>query len=96
MRNSRPEVGYSASWGMPSHQWSGEELHEPHATDSTLKSALCVGFLIVCQMKIHIIFVLNFRISYLKNFLPSPIYGSSLPHPWIFHFERSHIQEVCT
>ena len=46
----------------------GGELHELRATDSTSKSALCGFFLFVCQIKINIIFVLNFRISYLIFF----------------------------
>ena len=82
-------------WNMPSHPWTGGELHESRATDSTSKSELWVCFLFVCQMKIHIISVLNFRISYLTP-------PSSFPHPWIgpiilvdFSFwDKSQDQEV--
>ena len=36
------------------------------------------------------IFVLDFLYSLSFFFLPLPIHGSGLPHPWIFHFEISH------
>ena len=55
-----------------------------------LSSALYVCLSFVCPDENTTIFVLDFSYSLSFFFLPLPIDGSGLPHPWIFHFEIIH------
>ena len=66
--------------------------HAPgSATDSTSKSALYVWLSFVCQMKIHIIFVLDFwySLSFLFFSLPHPWIGSTTPVDFSFEISQS-------
>ena len=83
--------GVSIHGTCPPIHGPGGGLHESRATDSKPKSAFYGRLSFVNQMKIHIVFILHFSYSLsFLFFLPSPIHGSGLPHPWIFHFEISH------
>ena len=74
----------TCEWKM----WTGED---PTSCMTDSISALYVSLNFICQMRMHIIFVLSFSYSlpFLFFFL-LPIHKSDLPYPWIFHLEISH------